>query len=292
MEFIKICNSKGMSALISPLGASISSLFVPDRLEKLRDIVLGFDSPQMYGKNDKYFGAAIGRYANLISSGTFILSGRKIELSRNYGDHHLHGGFEGFSSVIWDIAQENKNSVILENIFPDGKDGYPGNLKVSLEYLINEKNGIEIKWNAVSDADTIASFTNHSYFNLLGHDSQTLKDHTVQIKSDYFLPIKSDFTPIGEIRSVSGGPMDFREPKEILKDIFSKDEQMALGSGYDHNYVLSADFNEASASVVCKESGIKMSIFTTQPGMQFYSDNDPAEIKGKGGAVYRGRGAI
>ena len=291
-DFLSIGSSNGIKALISPIGASVASLYVSDKLGNIKDIVLGFDNADQYIDNKKYYGAAIGRYANIINFGCIRLNGTEIHLSQNYGCHHLHGGYNGFSSAYWENSSKTDNCIVFKKGFPDGENGYPGNLEVFLTYMINNDNRFIIKWNAMCDKDTIASFTNHSYFNLNGHDFLSLDGHFVKLNCDYYLPIDKEFIPTGEIRPVCNSNFDFKMGKNVLEDFYKEDEQLIIAGGYDHNFITAGSLEEITAEVFAPKSGIQMSIYTSMPGIQFYSDNDRSQTFGKTGVFYKGHGAL
>jgi aldose 1-epimerase len=296
-EFYTLRNTRGAEATVLNYGARIVTLKVPDRDGSLADVVLGFDSPEPYLSMDPpppYFGAVIGRFGNRIAHGKFRLNGVGYTLAKNNrGMHHIHGGLRGFDKVFWTrVAGEG---ITLEYLSRDGEEGYPGNLSCRLSYTLDDAGQLRIDYSAVTDADTIVNLTNHSFFNLAGHDSGDIFAHEVEILADYFTPIDAGLIPTGELRSVDGTPFDFRAPKAIGAGIGVDDEQLKYGGGYDHNFVLrrSGAGLELAARVVEPKSGRMLEVLTTEPGMQFYSGNFlDGKVKGKAGTAYAWRSAF
>jgi aldose 1-epimerase len=290
-------NSNGMETKICTYGGSIVSSIVPDKNGKFHDVVLGYDSLEGYLKGDKYFGALIGRFGNRIQYGKFTLNGIEYTLAQNNGENHLHGGLQGFDKVVWGakIVENSPNTLELSYFSPDGEEGYPGNLNINVTYVLTEDNAIEIYYTATTDKDTIVNLTNHAYFNLSGHSSGNVLNHKLMINADNFT-VNDEFSiPTGEIKKVEDTPMDFRTLTLIGKNINSDYEQILFGNGYDHNWVLntdgSADFK--AAQVVDENTGIVMDVYTTTPGIQFYSGNflDGSDI-GKDSAIYNMRSGL
>lgn len=290
-------NSNGMKVSITNYGGTITSCVVPDKDNNLVDVVLGYDSLDNYINGDKFFGALIGRFGNRIKNGKFTLNGKEYSLLTNDGPNHLHGGKIGFHRVIWDasIDEEKENTLHLSYLSKDGEEGYPGNLKVTVTYVLTNDNSIEINYSAVCDADTIVNLTNHSYFNLAGHASGNVLDQELMINADNFTVTDKFSIPTGEIRPVKGTPMDFTSGKKIGQDINADYEQLSFGHGFDHNWVLNSngDINVKSAHAVCHSTGITLDMYTNQPGVQFYSANflDGSDI-GKENATYGFRNAF
>ncbi len=290
-------NSKGSSAEITNYGGIIGSLFVPDRDGKLEDVVLGFDSLEEYFTNGPFFGAVIGRNSNRTEKARFELNGIEYRLNKNDGNNHLHGGIIGFHKVVWDaeiIKSEVGESLQLSYLSKDGEEGYPGNLQVKVTYTFTDDNALEIDYYAVSDKDTVVNLTNHSYFNLSGHNSGSISGHKIMINSDKFTPIDEEFLTTGEIRNVEGTPMDFTKLTAVGERIDSNDEQLINGMGYDHNWILnvSGKTPEKAAEVVDEKSGRIMGVYTTKPGVQFYTGNFLDNVSGKKGAVYNKRDGL
>lgn len=275
-----------LSAEILNYGVTIRSLFVPDKNGNLTDVVLGYDTVKEYEENDGYLGATIGRVGNRIRKGKFTLNGENYTLAVNNGPNHLHGGLKGFDKAIWD-SEERENSVVFSHFSPDGDEGYPGNLKVTVEVIL-EENAITLNYTAETDKDTIINLTNHSYFNLNGKGD--ILKHTLKLNSDKFNVGDADCLPTGEIASVFGTVMDFTKEKSIGFGVDSSEPCVKLSGGYDSNFIL----NSGSPAAVLKseESGITMTVLTTEPGVQVYSANFLTPRKGKNGANYTYRNAL
>jgi len=285
-------NSKGITATIMSLGGTVISLKMPDREGKIKEITLGFDNLQQYLAGHSYFGAAIGRFANRIAKGVFQLDGVKYYLACNEkGLNHLHGGNKGFNKVVWQ-AESFKDATLTGVTFSylssDGEEGYPGNLKVTIAYSLNEDNEFKIEYDAQTDKSTIVNLTNHTYWNLAGAGSGTIMNHQLTLKSKKYLPVNNSLIPTGEIRTVYDTPMDFTKPKLIGEDIHD------TASGYDHCFVIEALNQELSlaAKLYEPESGRTMEIFTTTPGIQFYSGNFLDNVRGAGGALFQKHGGL
>lgn len=290
-------NSNGMETKICTYGGAIVSSTVPDKNGKFHDVVLGYDSLEDYLKGDKYFGALIGRFGNRIQYGKFTLNGIEYTLAQNNGENHLHGGLQGFDKVVWDakIVENSPSTLELSYFSPDGEEGYPGNLNVKVTYVLTEDNAIEINYMATTDKDTVVNLTNHAYFNLSGHSSGDVLNHKLMINADTFTVNDKHSIPTGEIRKVEGTPMDFRTLTPIGKNIISDYEQIIFGNGYDHNWVLNTDgsVDFKAAQVVDENTGIVMDVYTTTPGIQFYSGNflDGSDI-GKENTIYNMRSGL
>lgn len=293
-----LTNSKGMKVEVITYGARVVKIYAPDKNGNFEDVVLGYDNIEDYLKDDSYFGAAVGRYANRIEKGQFELSGIKYQLNKNDGDNHLHGGLRGFNRVLWNAKISEKEGVEalkLTYTSVDGEENYPGNLDVTIYYILTKDNELKINYSAVSDKDTIINITNHSYFNLSGHNSGDILKHIIFINADKFTPINEQCLPTGEIRDVSDSVMDFRTPKYISEGINSSDEQIKLGGGYDHNFVLNEGGNLSikAADVYDEVSGRIMEVYTNKPGMQLYTGNFLNGTKvGKGNSVYNKRNGV
>ena len=279
-------NSHGTEIKITNYGGIITSLKVKDKSDKFIDIALGFNTLDDYLNEHPYFGAVIGRYGNRIAGAEFELNGKIYKLFANNGKNHLHGGKKGFDKVIWDYETSN-NTLKLSYLSPDGEEGYPGNLKISVIYTLTENNELKIAYEAVSDADTVLNLTNHSYFNLDGEGSGTILDHKLSLNADYFMPTDSKSIPTGELRPVTETPFDFTGSTGIGKRIEDKNEQLIFAGGYDHNFVINKSANslKLAGKVESEKSGIKMDVYTTEPGVQFYTGNYlDGSLKGKSGA--------
>lgn len=264
-------------------GGIIQSLKVPDKNGKMDDVVLGFDHPEDYLKDHPYFGALIGRYANRIREGKFILDGKLYSLAVNNPPNTLHGGLIGFDKVIWNVETgRDGRSCILKHESPDGHEGYPGKLKVEVTYTLTTTRELIIDYKATSDKVTPVNFTNHSYFNLAGKTEKNILDHELWINADHFTSVDDNLTPTGEIFSIKGSK-DFREHKIIGQDIEH------IPGGYDHNYVLNeSPLRDPKARLIHPPSGRMLEIFTTEPGLQFYSGNFlDGSLTGKNGIKYQ-----
>lgn len=285
-----LANDQGLEVKVTNYGGIITSLQVPDRRGRLDDVVLGHDTLEGYLNRSRYFGALIGRYANRIAGGRFSLNGSAFSLAQNNGPNHLHGGFKGFDKVVWSAREINEPAGVGLNLAyrsKDGEEAYPGNLQVEVTYLLTKDNELRLEYRARTDRDTIVNLTNHSYFNLAGQG--TVLDHELQIHADAFTPVQEGLIPSGEIRNVKNTPMDFTRPKSIGARINKQDPQIMLAGGYDHNFVLSNDGESLTraARVYEPTSGRVFEVFTTQPGVQFYSGNFlDGSIIGKMGRTY------
>ena len=268
-------NRNGVEVSITNFGGAITSIMAPDRNGDFADVVLGYDTLAEYVKNPRYLGALIGRYANRIAGGKFSLNGVEYQLAQNNGVNHLHGGRKGFDKRVW-ATTGTADGVHLEYFSKDGEEDYPGNLSVAVDYTLNDDNELGIDYRATTDKDTIVNLTNHSYFNLAGHG--TILDHELALHAGSFTPVGDDLIPTGEILAVDGSRMDFRTRRAIAE------------GGYDHNFVLD-DWEHGFRSVAQlrdPNSGRVMEVFTTQPGIQFYSGNFlDGSLVGKGGVPYQ-----
>jgi aldose 1-epimerase len=285
-------NKSGMEARITNYGGIVVSLLVPDRSSRPGDVVLGYDSLSSYLKATPYFGAIVGRYGNRIGKARFTLEGMEYTLSANDGPNTLHGGLRGFDKVVWEADETTpatRPSLSLSYLSRDGEEGYPGNLKATVVYTLTDSNELRIDYTAMTDRPTVMNLTHHSYFNLAGEGSGDILSHELMLNADRFTPIDAGLITTGELRPVEGTPMDFRTPAAIGARIGVKDDQLRFGKGYDHNWVLNrtGDGLFLAARLSEKTSGRVMEVWTTQPGVQFYSGNflDGTNI-GKGGKAY------
>jgi aldose 1-epimerase len=298
VQLFTLTNSRGMKVESTNFGGIIVSISVPDKNGKLDDVTLGYDKLEGYLNQDKYFGALIGRHANRIEDAIFELNGRVYQLAKNDGDNHLHGGNVGFNKVVWtpEILNTDQGEYLqLTYRSRDGEENYPGNLDVKVIYSLSEDNALGIDYYAETDQDTVVNLTNHAYFNLSGHKAGDISNHQIMINADRFTVIDDEGIPTGEIRSVEGTPMDFRQLTPIGPGFDSGYEQIACGKGYDHNWVLNVSGvkPEMAAELYDPASGRVMEVYTTKPGIQFYSGNflDGSEVC-KGGAVYGKRSGL
>lgn len=286
-------NENGMIAKISEYGGIVTELYVPDRHGKMADVVLGYENLDKYLEATPYFGALIGRYGNRIAKGKFRLDGKEYTLATNNDENHLHGGDVGFDKVVWDVRTKitkNGPSLELKYVSKDGEEGYPGNLTCKVTYTLTNDNELKIDYEATTDAPTVVNLTHHSYFNLAGHDSGTILDQELMIDSDKYTPVDDGLIPTGELAPVEGTPMDFRTPIKIGARIA---QLTGDPGGYDHNWVLNNSDGKYSkvASLYDPKSGRLMEIFTSEPGLQFYSGNFlDGSNKGKGATYYKHNG--
>ncbi len=290
VQLYTITNAKGMEARIMTYGGIIVSLKTPDKAGKLGDVVLGFDSVAGYQTDPPppYFGALIGRYGNRIAKGTFSLEGKTYKVPVNNGANALHGGIRGFDKRVW-TGKEIEGGVELHYVSKDGEEGYPGNLSTTVRYIMTDETELKIEYRATTDKPTVVNLTNHSYFNLAGQGEGLILNHKVTINADKFTPVDSGLIPTGELRPVAGTPFDFRQPFLIGARIDSPDEQIKLGGGYDHNYVLNHPNTgmRLAATVQEAKTGRVMEVYTDQPGLQFYTGNFlDGSLTGKGGKNY------
>jgi aldose 1-epimerase len=286
-------NSKGAEVSICNYGGLVISLKMPDRSGQFGDVVLGYDDLAGYLKDTPYFGALVGRYGNRIAKGKFALNGKEYTLAVNNGPNALHGGIKGFDKVVWDpriLARFEGPSLELKYVSKDGEEGYPGNLSVTATYTLTENNELKLEYSAHTDQDTIVNLTHHSYFNLAGKGD--ILGHVVMIPADKFTPVDSTLIPTGELAPVQGTPFDFRTPTAIGARINDNNEQLKFGGGYDHNWVVNKPLGDFGlmARVYEPTSGRVMEVWSSEPGLQFYSGNFlDGKITGKGGWTYQHR---
>ena len=284
-----LTNSHGMEARITNYGGIVVSLKAPDKTGAMSDIVLGFDTLDGYVNNTSYFGALIGRYGNRIGKARFNLDGHEYKLAANNGENSLHGGTRGFNRAVWTPRELSDGGLELVYVSKDGEEGYPGNLRVRVTYHLTPANELKIEYEASTDKDTVLNLTNHSYFNLKGAGNGDILDHKMMINADRFTPVDAGLIPTGELRSVNGTPFDFRKPTAIGARINQDDEQLKLGKGYDHNWVLNKSANSLSLAARVEEptTGRVLEVHTTEPGVQFYTGNFlDGTAMGKGGKTY------
>ncbi len=295
VQLFRLKNSQGMEVGILDYGGIITTLLAPDRNGKFEDVVLGFESLADYETQNPYFGALVGRYANRIAGGEFALDGKKFELVKNNGNNHIHGGNVGFDKVIWKakpIEADDRVSLELTYLSKDMEEGYPGNLQCKVIYTLTDENELRVTYEATTDKKTIVNLTQHSYFNLSGDFSKTVLDHELQIQADEFVPVNTELIPKGSYAEVTGTPFDFNAPKEIGKDIETSHEQIDIGNGYDHSWVLKGYNSELQkvSTVFHPESGRVMEVHTTEPGMQLYTGNFlDGTLPANGGGTYKRR---
>ena len=271
-------NASGMRVKILNYGGTIVELWVPDREGRLSDVIGGYDDLNSYLHADGYQGALIGRFGNRIAKGCFSLEGKEYRLATNNGVNHLHGGIDGFDKKLWEVTEKDGDEpeLILHTTSPDGEEGYPGTLDITVTYRLTRQNGLVIRYVATTDATTILNLTNHSYFNLRGFSAGSVRPLYLTLDADAYLPTDNTLIPTGEIRSVAGTPFDFRVAKQIGQDIDAEDEALRLAKGYDH----CLRFTPRTASGVCErgslydpDSGRLMTLYTDQPCVQLYTGN-------------------
>ncbi|MEJ7644403.1 MAG: aldose epimerase family protein [Chryseolinea sp.] len=291
-------NASGVEAKITNYGGIITALKTPDKNGTFEDVVLGYDSLSGYLKAPSFFGALVGRYGNRIANGKFKLDGTTYSLAINNGKNHLHGGIKGFDKVVWNAAPSStQDSATLKLTYfsRDMEEGYPGNLKVTVIYTLTNDNELKISYEATTDKKTVVNLTNHSYFNLSGNTRRDILGHTLTLNASKFVPVDNSLIPTGEIRAVKGTPFDFSEPAVVGARINDGYEQIKIGNGYDHCYVFDkapGSFGKV-ATVYDSTSGRAMEVFTSEPGVQFYTGNFlDGSITGKFGTVYAKRYAL
>lgn len=295
VDLYTLRNSSGMEVRIATYGGIIVSIRVPDRKGEFGDVVLGFSKLDSYLKGHPYFGAITGRYANRIAKGRFTLGGTEYKLATNNDANHLHGGVVGFDKMVWTARQlpvPDGVSLELTYLSKDGEEGYPGNLSNRVVYTLTNKNELRIDYDATTDKDTVINLTNHSYFNLAGEGNGDILNHRLMINADRFTPTDAGAIPTGELRTVAGTPFDFTMPTAIGQRIEQDDRQLVLGKGYDHNWVLNGQMGtlRQAARVVEPTSGRVLEVWTTEPGLQFYTGNYlDGSLTGKSGKPYQRR---
>jgi aldose 1-epimerase len=297
IEVYTLSNANGMRAEIITYGGIVVSLTAPDKAGKYEDVVYGMADLAGYTTDPKppFFGALIGRYGNRIGHAAFKLEGKTYNLSKNDGDNTLHGGALGFDKRVWKAKPKNgaEQALELTYVSNDGEEGFPGTLTATVVYTLTGKNELKIDYIAKTDKPTVVNLTNHSYFNLAGDG--TILNHQVMINADRFTPVDKGLIPTAELRAVKGTPFDFTTATAIGERIDQNDEQLKFGRGYDHNWVLNRTGagSMKAAEVYEPKSGRVMEVWTTEPGLQFYTGNFlDGTIHGKGGKVYPLRGAF
>jgi aldose 1-epimerase len=303
VEKYTLRNSHGVEASIITYGATLQSLKVPDKTGKADDIVLGFDDVQGYQNNGTvYFGATIGRFGNRLAGGTFSLDGKRFQIPLNDKTNALHGGPQGFDKRVWKAEPSDENGwvgVKLSYLSPEGEMGFPGALHTQVTYSLNEKNELRIQYRATTDKPTVLNLTNHSYFNLAGAGNGDVLKQVATLHASRYTPVNDKLIPTGELPSVSGTPMDFLKPTAIGKNIKADHQQLKYAEpkqgGFDFNWVLDTKGNAAklAAEVSDPQSGRRLQLFTSEPGVQLYTGNFlDGSIHGKAGKVYPHWGAF
>jgi aldose 1-epimerase len=290
-----LTNKNGVEAAITNYGGTVVSLKVADRNGKFEDVVLGYDNLDGYATGKAYIGATVGRYANRIAHATFTLDGTTYALAKNDGDNHLHGGFNKRVWTAKDVSSSAGQALELTYLSKDGEEGFPGNLPVKVVYTLTDQNELRIDYTATTDKDTVLNLTNHAYFNLAGQGNGDILQQQVMIQADRFTPIDTTSIPTGELRSVKGTPFDFTNSTAIGARIDQDDQQLKLGRGYDHNWVLNNGTPGSlflAAQAYDQHSGRVLEVLTTEPGIQLYTGNFLDGIRGKDGKVYNRRYAF
>ncbi|WP_084166293.1 aldose epimerase family protein [Anditalea andensis] len=293
----KLKNDKGMEIHVLNYGGRVVKIMVPDREGSIDDVVLGFDRLEDYQESSEaYFGAVIGRYGNRIAKGSFSLDGTSYALAINNEPNALHGGPAGFHHVVWEVLEHHDDHIAMKYIAKDGEEGYPGNMEIFMTYTLTDDNGFRIDYEATTDKKTVVNLTHHSFFNLNGAGSGDVMDHILELNASAFTPVDKTLIPVGTILPVANTPMDFTRPTAIGERIGEGDEQLTFGRGYDHNWVLDKaepGLLTFAAAITAPASGRKMEVFTTEPGIQFYSGNFlNGSVSGKDGKNYIHRSAF
>lgn len=286
VELYRLTNKNHVEVTIATYGGTIISIKVPDRNGTIGDVVLGFDSLDDYVRRSPFFGAVVGRYANRIGHAKFTLDGKEFSLAKNNGENTLHGGRTGFDKQIWQVKRSTTKSLELTYLSKDGEEGFPGNLRTTVTYTLSDNNELRIDYAAETDKDTVLNLTNHSYFNLAGQGEGDVLQHVVMINADRFTPTDKSLIPTGEIGSVEGTALDFRQLHAIGERIDA--------AGYDHNFVLNRKGPglQLAATVTEPKTGRVLQVFTTEPGVQFYTANTMNIMDGKNGAKYGNHAAF
>ncbi len=297
VNLFTLCNANGLKVKITNYGGIVVSVMVPDKEGKFEDVVLGLDSledylAKTYQEESVYFGAIIGRFGNRIAKGKFTLDGKEYTLATNNGPHHLHGGDRGFDKALWlaeEVYEDDGVGLSLYYVSEDGEEGYPGRLRVNVFYMLTNKNELQISYSAETDKATIVNLTNHSYFNLSGNRGKSILEHELLLNADKFVPVDSSMIPKGRLQPVEGTPFDFRAREAIGPKMKTEHEQLSYGKGFDHCFVLNGEAGglKFAASVFEPDSSRFMEVFTTEPGIQFYTGNFLSrKIEGKGSVNY------
>lgn len=295
VDLYTLRNAAGLTVRFMSYGGIITRIEAPDRTGRMADITLGFDTLAQYEQRGAgHFGALVGRYANRIGGARFSLDGKEYRLAANNGPNSLHGGTHGFNQAVWTVApREMGNSVgaTLSHVSPDGDEGYPGTLTVTVGYTLTDSNELHIDYQATTDRPTVVNLTNHAYFNLAGNGSGSVADHLVTINAEHYTPIDANLIPTGDIAPLTGTPLDFRQPVPIGARLRSSHDQMLRARGYDHNFVLTkpaAGALSLAARVHEPTSGRILDVLTTEPGLQFYTGNSlDGSLVGSCGGTYR-----
>ena len=274
----------GLTAVVSDLGATLVKLFVPDREGNLADVVLGYDTPDAYVKGSEFLGATVGRNSNRLKDAAFTMNGRRYQLEDNDGGNNLHRGLFPYKDRIWDVVRCSENEIALRLVSPHADQGFPGNAVITVTYTLEPMGTLAITYEGVSDQDTVFNMTNHSYFNLAGHDKPELAmDQILSMPARCYTMETAHSIPTGEMRNVEGTPMDFRVPKALGRDLHEDYESLVFQQGYDHNYEV---FANPCATLHDPHSGRTMAVITDMPGVQLYTANTMGREVGKNGVIY------
>lgn len=298
VDLYTLSNSNGLTMQVTNFGCRVVTLFTPDRLGNMDDIVLGYENIDRYvhNKGERFLGATIGRYGNRIAAGKFTLDGKDYQLSTFNNGQCLHGGDKGFDMVVWNVDSVAKDYILFSYLSKDMEEGFPGNLSVRMSYQLTVDNEFRIEYSATTDKATPVNLTHHSFFNLKGEGNGTINTHELYIAADRYTPVDSVLIPTGELADVTGTPFDFRKPLAIGSRLDEKNEQLDNCRGYDHNFVLSRTSSsdlELAATVYEPSNGRYMEVWTTEPGLQFYGGNFfNGETLGKSGKPYKYREAF
>lgn len=295
VEEYVLTNANGVEVRIITYGGTVTSVRVPDRDGTMENINLGFDNLADYETRSPYFGCITGRYANRIANATFTIEGTAYTLAANNGPNSLHGGVNGFDNQVWEaevVEGDGEVGVSLHRISPDGEEGYPGNLDVTVVYTLTDNNELRMDYTATTDAPTVVNLTNHNYWNLLGEGQGTIYDHILWVDADRYTPVDATLIPTGELAPVEGTPFDFRVPMALGPGQRSSFEQIVLGRGYDHNFVLNREDGDTSMMLAARmyepTSGRYLEVWSVEPGLQFYAGNFlDGSLIGPSGHLYR-----
>ncbi len=292
-------NKSGVTVQVTNYGAIITSIVVPDRNGTMADVAFGYDSIEEYinAVDKPYLGAIAGRYCNRIAKGKFTIDGQQYTLAVNNGENHLHGGIVGLDKVVWNAELVGENALQLTYLAKDMEEGYPGNVDIKVTYTLTDDNEVRTDYFAATDKPTHVNLTQHTYFNLKGEGEGTILDHELMLNANQYTPVDPTLIPTGEIKDVAGTAFDFTTAKPIGRDIEADDQQLEIGRGYDHNWVLNRDGKDGEMTLAARlsdpASGRVLEIYTTEPGIQFYSGNFlDGRLKGKSGKTYVFRGGV
>ncbi|MDR2231759.1 MAG: galactose mutarotase [Tannerella sp.] len=289
-----LTNSNGMEVCITNYGGRIVSIMAPDKFGAMTDVALGYDNISSYTSSGGNYGALIGRYGNRIANGLFTLDSVEYQLPKNNNGNCLHGGPNGFHTQVWDAVQPDNQTLQLAYLSKDGEAGFPGNLNVKVTYTLTDDNALDIRYEATTDKATVVNLTNHCYFNLSGRPGSQILDHQIMINADRYTEVNNVLIPTSALPLVEGTPMDLRTLTVIGSKINDPFEQLVLGKGFDHNWVLNTggDISQLASKVVSTISGIGLEVYTNEPGLQFYAGNAMTPDQGKFGVTYPHRGAL